>query len=161
MQWLLIMLALEKHVLTLKLEMCFYVRRLDVFMVGINPCHRTVYLTFPWLLVCVFVICDFFFPACDDTCRESVLDPSNGLLVCPISGHCFDRLLLPFEEEETDPVSKIISISFFMNCRPLCHLSLKLTSVMAKLFYLIRCIHFGNKIYLSSQVKRHSSYGFC
>eukprot|EP00268_Persea_americana_P002708 TRINITY_DN1083_c0_g1_i1.p1 TRINITY_DN1083_c0_g1~~TRINITY_DN1083_c0_g1_i1.p1 ORF type:complete len:318 (+),score=65.64 TRINITY_DN1083_c0_g1_i1:233-1186(+) len=41
--------------------------------------------------------------ACDDSCRESVLDPSNGLLVCPISGHCFDRWLLPSEEEEADP----------------------------------------------------------
>eukprot|EP00262_Sarcandra_glabra_P002545 TRINITY_DN12935_c0_g1_i1.p1 TRINITY_DN12935_c0_g1~~TRINITY_DN12935_c0_g1_i1.p1 ORF type:complete len:339 (-),score=49.70 TRINITY_DN12935_c0_g1_i1:79-984(-) len=36
---------------------------------------------------------------CDDTCRETVLDPSNGLLVCTISGHCFDRWLLPSEEE--------------------------------------------------------------
>ncbi|XP_058085197.1 F-box protein SKIP31 isoform X2 [Magnolia sinica] len=38
---------------------------------------------------------------CDDTCREVVWDPSNGLLVCTISGHCFDGLLLP-SEEETD-----------------------------------------------------------
>ncbi|XP_077234769.1 F-box family protein [Tasmannia lanceolata] len=36
---------------------------------------------------------------CDDTCRETVLDPSNGLLVCTISGHCFDRWVLPSEEE--------------------------------------------------------------
>ncbi|KAK2990395.1 hypothetical protein RJ640_024594 [Escallonia rubra] len=34
---------------------------------------------------------------CDDTCREVVLDPRNELLVCTISGHCFDRLLSPAE----------------------------------------------------------------
>ncbi|XP_057477259.1 F-box protein SKIP31-like [Actinidia eriantha] len=36
---------------------------------------------------------------CDDTCREAVLDPTNELLVCTISGHCFDRLLSPAEME--------------------------------------------------------------
>lgn len=36
---------------------------------------------------------------CDDTCKEVVLDPSNELLVCTISGHCFDRLLSPAEME--------------------------------------------------------------
>ncbi|CAK9136963.1 unnamed protein product [Ilex paraguariensis] len=36
---------------------------------------------------------------CDDTCREVVLDPTNELLVCTISGHCFDRLLSPAEME--------------------------------------------------------------
>ncbi|KAA8521076.1 hypothetical protein F0562_011771 [Nyssa sinensis] len=36
---------------------------------------------------------------CDDTCREVVLDPANELLVCTISGHCFDRLLSPAEME--------------------------------------------------------------
>eukprot|EP00898_Chlorokybus_atmophyticus_P005896 jgi/Chlat1/6307/Chrsp44S05790 len=35
---------------------------------------------------------------CDDTCRERVVDSSNGLLVCSISGRCFDRWLT--EEEE-------------------------------------------------------------
>ncbi|CAH9077589.1 unnamed protein product [Cuscuta europaea] len=34
---------------------------------------------------------------CDDTCKEVVLDPSNELLVCTISGHCFDRMLSPSE----------------------------------------------------------------
>ncbi|KAD0195986.1 hypothetical protein E3N88_44651 [Mikania micrantha] len=34
---------------------------------------------------------------CDDTCKEVVLDPENELLVCTISGHCFDRLLSPSE----------------------------------------------------------------
>ncbi|KAL6008633.1 hypothetical protein ACLOJK_034147 [Asimina triloba] len=38
---------------------------------------------------------------CDETCREAVFDPSDGHLVCTISGHCFDRLLSP-SEEETD-----------------------------------------------------------
>ncbi|KAL5181130.1 F-box protein SKIP31 [Glycine soja] len=36
---------------------------------------------------------------CDDTCREVVMDPTNELLVCTISGHCFDRLLSPSEME--------------------------------------------------------------
>ncbi|XVF52153.1 hypothetical protein PTKIN_Ptkin04bG0241900 [Pterospermum kingtungense] len=36
---------------------------------------------------------------CDDTCREVTLDPNNELLVCTISGHCFDRLLSPSEME--------------------------------------------------------------
>lgn len=39
---------------------------------------------------------------CDDTCREIVLDPSSELLVCTISGRCFDRWLSP-SEEELDP----------------------------------------------------------
>ncbi|KMT12299.1 hypothetical protein BVRB_5g102400 [Beta vulgaris subsp. vulgaris] len=34
---------------------------------------------------------------CDDTCKEVVPDPANELLVCTISGHCFDRLLSPSE----------------------------------------------------------------
>ncbi|PHU28947.1 F-box protein SKIP31 [Capsicum chinense] len=36
---------------------------------------------------------------CDDTCKEVVSDPVNGLLVCTISGHCFDRMLSPSEME--------------------------------------------------------------
>lgn len=36
---------------------------------------------------------------CDDTCREAVLDPTNELLVCTISGHCFDLLVSPAEME--------------------------------------------------------------
>lgn len=36
---------------------------------------------------------------CDDTCREVVLDPTNSLLVCTISGHCFDRLVSQSELE--------------------------------------------------------------
>lgn len=34
---------------------------------------------------------------CDDTCKEVVADPANELLVCTISGRCFDRLLSPSE----------------------------------------------------------------
>ncbi|KAK8609553.1 hypothetical protein V6N13_061999 [Hibiscus sabdariffa] len=37
---------------------------------------------------------------CDDTCREVILDPNSELLVCTISGHCFDRLLSPSEMEQ-------------------------------------------------------------
>ncbi|KAI4312865.1 hypothetical protein MLD38_037655 [Melastoma candidum] len=36
---------------------------------------------------------------CDDTCREIVTDPTNELLVCRVSGHCFDRMLSPAEME--------------------------------------------------------------
>lgn len=54
---------------------------------------------------CINVVTLFLFPVCDDTCREVVMDPSNELLVCTISGHCFDRLLSPGEMEEGDTVS--------------------------------------------------------
>eukprot|EP00252_Welwitschia_mirabilis_P010603 TRINITY_DN2393_c0_g1_i1.p1 TRINITY_DN2393_c0_g1~~TRINITY_DN2393_c0_g1_i1.p1 ORF type:complete len:356 (+),score=72.33 TRINITY_DN2393_c0_g1_i1:180-1247(+) len=37
---------------------------------------------------------------CDDQCREIVLDPSSDLLVCTISGRCFDRWLSPSEEQD-------------------------------------------------------------
>ncbi|GBG88284.1 hypothetical protein CBR_g46850 [Chara braunii] len=42
---------------------------------------------------------------CDDTCREQILDPSCQLLVCAVSGRCFDRWLTPEEEEDetTEP----------------------------------------------------------
>ncbi|KAL4290584.1 hypothetical protein GQ457_14G022230 [Hibiscus cannabinus] len=49
---------------------------------------------------------------CDDACREVILDPNSELLVCTISGHCFDRLLSPSEMEQqqaeggTDEVSE-------------------------------------------------------
>lgn len=34
------------------------------------------------------------------------MDPANELLVCTISGHCFDRLLSPLEmEPDADAVS--------------------------------------------------------
>lgn len=36
---------------------------------------------------------------CDETCKEVVMDPEDELLVCTISGHCFDRLLSPSEME--------------------------------------------------------------
>ncbi|XP_021744740.1 F-box protein SKIP31-like isoform X1 [Chenopodium quinoa] len=36
---------------------------------------------------------------CDDTCKEAIADPANELLVCTISGRCFDRLLSPSEVE--------------------------------------------------------------
>lgn len=36
---------------------------------------------------------------CDDTCREAISDPKNELLVCRISGHCFDIILSPDEME--------------------------------------------------------------
>ncbi|PKA62574.1 F-box protein SKIP31 [Apostasia shenzhenica] len=39
---------------------------------------------------------------CDDTCREVVTDQSSGLLVCTISGQCFDSWLSPEEEEDNE-----------------------------------------------------------
>ncbi|THG11459.1 hypothetical protein TEA_007226 [Camellia sinensis var. sinensis] len=48
---------------------------------------------------------------CDDTCREAVLDPTNELLVCTISGHCFDLLLSPSEMEPDTSMNYNISIT--------------------------------------------------
>ncbi|OEL31136.1 F-box protein SKIP31 [Dichanthelium oligosanthes] len=39
---------------------------------------------------------------CDDACREFVLDQSSGLLLCTISGHCFERWLCPDDEWDAD-----------------------------------------------------------
>ncbi|XP_047974866.1 F-box protein SKIP31 isoform X1 [Salvia hispanica] len=36
---------------------------------------------------------------CDDTCKDVIMDPTNELLVCTISGRCFDRLISPDEME--------------------------------------------------------------
>lgn len=44
---------------------------------------------------------------CDDTCKEVVMDPTNGLLVCTISGRCFDRMLLSPDETESDVVRNL------------------------------------------------------
>eukprot|EP00270_Netrium_digitus_P019681 TRINITY_DN7824_c0_g2_i1.p1 TRINITY_DN7824_c0_g2~~TRINITY_DN7824_c0_g2_i1.p1 ORF type:complete len:230 (-),score=69.99 TRINITY_DN7824_c0_g2_i1:311-910(-) len=37
---------------------------------------------------------------CDDGCKETVLDADTQLLVCSVSGRCFDRWLTPQEEME-------------------------------------------------------------
>ncbi|KAJ7943993.1 F-box protein SKIP31 [Quillaja saponaria] len=58
-------------------ETCSYYRIGDVFV-----CEKTGHVH-----------------VCDDTCREVIMDPTNELLVCTISGHCFDRLLSPDEME--------------------------------------------------------------
>ncbi|KAL6348339.1 hypothetical protein AAG906_005640 [Vitis piasezkii] len=39
---------------------------------------------------------------CDDTCREVVMDTANDIVVCTISGHCFDRLLVSDEEPDIE-----------------------------------------------------------
>jgi hypothetical protein len=55
-----------------------------------------------YMLIMPFLINDlilFSFLVCDETCKEVVLDPADELLVCTISGHCFDRLLSPSEME--------------------------------------------------------------
>ena len=61
----------------------------------------------------------FEFSVCDDTCREVVMDPTNELLVCTISGHCFDRLLSP-AEMEPDNVSEYPLVISCLNFIPLC-----------------------------------------
>ena len=52
------------------------------------------------------------FPVCDDTCREAVMDPTNELLVCTISGHCFDRLLSPAEMDPDAVSENLLSLTF-------------------------------------------------
>ncbi|CAN6206722.1 unnamed protein product [Urochloa humidicola] len=39
---------------------------------------------------------------CDEACREFVLDQRSGLLLCTISGHCFERWLCPDDEWDAD-----------------------------------------------------------
>lgn len=71
-------------------------------------CFNYVHLDKPcanWLYFACLV-----FPVCDDTCREAVMDPTNELWVCTISGHCFDRLLSP-GEMEPDIVSESLLLS--------------------------------------------------
>lgn len=36
---------------------------------------------------------------CDETCRERIVDPTSELLVCSVSGRCFDRWVSQEEEE--------------------------------------------------------------
>jgi hypothetical protein len=51
---------------------------------------------------------------CDDACREFVLDQSSGLLLCTISGHCFERWLCPDDEwDADDTVSSLQSFLIF------------------------------------------------
>lgn len=42
---------------------------------------------------------------CDDTCREMAVDAKDGIMVCKISGRCFEMLMSP-DELEPDPVSR-------------------------------------------------------
>lgn len=58
--------------------------------------------SFFFLLRKVSNLSSFSFLVCDDTCREVII--KNEILVCTISGHCFDRLLSP-SEMEPDAVS--------------------------------------------------------
>lgn len=64
---------------------------------SVNFCDCTLKLCW-YVVFCVLAVCD-------DTCREAVLDPTNELLVCTISGHCFDLLVSP-SEMEPDTVRK-------------------------------------------------------
>jgi hypothetical protein len=96
-------LVQEVLVCTPRLVMLIFVRRLVVCMVYIWISSHTV-----WSDVIAYAWIDLFllFSVCDDACREFVLDQSSGLLVCTISGHCFERFLSPGDEWDTcDTVS--------------------------------------------------------
>lgn len=71
-------------------------------------------------------------PVCDDTCREVAMDPKDGILVCKISGHCFERLMSP-DELEPDPVSR--------NFLYLLHLFTCIKSASASCAYSFRIIN--------------------
>lgn len=52
------------------------------------------------------------------------MDPKDGLLVCKISGHCFDCMMSP-DESEADPVSRNFSAPSFV------YLSLRLRQFLS------------------------------
>lgn len=95
-------------------ETCSYYKIGDVFVCektgnvhGRNfPLPSMSYLSLfgNWIMILSYFV-SLFFTVCDDTCREVIMDPANELLVCTISGRCFDRLLSP-SEIEPDLVSK-------------------------------------------------------
>ena len=58
------------------------------------------------ILLVVYVVCD-------DTCREVVMDTANDTVVCTISGHCFDRLLVSDDEPDTVSISHLQPTLFF------------------------------------------------
>lgn len=53
------------------------------------------------------------YAVCDDTCREVVTDTANDIVVCTISGHCFDRLLVSDEEPDIVSISYLQPTLFF------------------------------------------------
>lgn len=69
--------------------------------------------TLIWFLCFNFSHVSDMFAVCDDTCKEVIADPANELLVCTISGRCFDRLLSP-AEMEPDAVRNIFIAYIFM-----------------------------------------------
>lgn len=53
---------------------------------------------------------------CDDNCKEVILSPESGVLVCTISGFCSDNLLIQTDpdadmvnEEESEPEAEIFT----------------------------------------------------
>lgn len=65
-------------------------------------------------IVQCFLISNIFFVVCDDNCKDASVDPANGLLVCTISGHCFDRLMSPSDEMDQDAVRKEYLLIFIL-----------------------------------------------
>lgn len=52
---------------------------------------------------------------CDDTCRETALDPDSGLLVCSVSGRCFDHYwIATTEEDDSEPGQSQVDASVAM-----------------------------------------------
>lgn len=67
---------------------------------GLKGLNQSIYCC---MVHCTTVGCNYLtldspLAVCDDTCKETVLDSSNELLVCTVSGRCFDRWLSPAEE---------------------------------------------------------------
>lgn len=91
-------LVLEIHARTPRLVMLIFVRRLVVSTV--------IQITSLYPLMCNWIMSEMFWllllSVCDDACREFVLDQSSGLLLCTISGHCFERWLCPDDEWDAD-----------------------------------------------------------
>lgn len=104
-------LVLEIHALTPRLVMLTFVRRLVVSTV--------IYISSHYLFMYSLLMPEMFwflrFSVCDDACREFVLDQSSGLLLCTISGHCFERWLCPDDEDDAyDTVSPVQSVFSFI-----------------------------------------------
>lgn len=100
-------LVLEIHVLTPRLVMLTFVRRPVVSMV--------IYISsllFTYNLHSPEMFGFLLFSVCDEACREFVLDQSSGMLLCTISGHCFERWLCPDDEWDADDTVSPIQNKF-------------------------------------------------
>jgi len=93
----------------------------NTYFLSISVYPARFRLSICWCVIrsCLKMFLFLFISVCDDACREFVLDQSSGLLLCTISGHCFERWLCPDDEWDTDDtVSPLQSslLSFFHWC---------------------------------------------